>query len=305
LPTLCKAEQIAVVVVGESGLRRSTFAVVALLAALAQPAGAWAADGHTPGDPWERANRVGYSIHQFFDRLIIRPVAMTYKTVLPSVVRLGVRNVINNLDEPVVAFNDLFQGHPRRAGATTVRFVTNSTLGVAGIFDVAATLKNPHHDNGFALTMGRAKVAPGPYLFIPLAGPTTVRDLVGGVVDGALDPFHWFQYRHYREITVARPVVGGVDKRAEADADLTALMADATDPYATLRSVYLQNQQSQIDGDDAESVPALPDFDTPPAPTATPAPNPTAPAAASAPGPSAAASADSRPADGAPSALAP
>jgi phospholipid-binding lipoprotein MlaA len=287
-------------------LRRSTFAVVALLAALSLPAGAWAADARAPGDPWEKVNRTGYAIHQFFDRLIIRPVAMTYKTVLPSVARQGVRNVINNLDEPVVAINDLLQGHPKKAGATTVRFVTNSTIGIAGLFDVAEKLKNPHHDNGFALTMGRAKVKPGPYLFIPLVGPSTVRDLVGGVVDGAMDPFHWIQYRHYREVTVARAVVGGIDKRAEADADLTALMADATDPYATLRSVYLQNQQSQIDGSDPHAVPALPDFDTPPAPTATPAPNPPPPPTAPRPGPSAAApSAGLQPAEVAPSTPAP
>ena len=276
-------------------MRRSTLVLAALLASLVAAPAAWAAPDsapvaarvHAPGDPLEHANRVGYGIHQFLDRVLLRPVAMAYKAVVPGVVRTGVRHVLDNLDEPVVVANDLFQGHPGNAGRTTVRFAVNSTVGVLGLFDVAGKTGLPHHDNTFAFTLGRHHVKPGPYLFIPLVGPTTVRDLAGGVVDGTLDPFHWLHYRYRNPITVARAVAGGLDTRVEADADLSALMDGATDPYATLRSVYLQNQQSQIDGGDTTTLPALPDFDDPSAPSSKPEAKPAAPTPDPAPGPAA------------------
>ncbi len=251
-------------------MRRSTLALAALFAGLAFASGAWAAPAATPGDPYEHANRVGFGIHQFLDHVLLRPAALTYKTLVPGPVRTGVRHVLDNLDEPVVALNDLFQGHPGNAGRTTVRFAVNSTIGVLGVFDVAGKTGLPHHDNSFAFTLGRHHVKPGPFLFIPLVGPTTVRDLFGGAVDGALDPFHWIHYRYKNDITVSRAIVGGLDVRANADGDLKALLDGATDPYATLRSVYLQNQQSQIDGGDTTALPALPDFDEPAAPSPKP-----------------------------------
>ena len=256
-------------------MRRSALALAALIAGIVVAPGAWAAaPDQGPGDPYERVNRVGYAIHQVLDRLLLRPAALTYKALVPSLVRTGVRHALDNLDEPVVMLNDLFQGHPGNAGRTTVRFAVNSTLGVLGVFDVAGRTGLPHHDNSFAFTLGRHHVGPGPFLFIPLAGPTTVRDLFGGAVDGALDPFHWIRYRYRDQITVSRAVVGGLDLRANADDDLKSLTDSATDPYATLRSVYLQNEQSKVD-DGATVLPALPDFDedaTPSAPTASPEP---------------------------------
>ena len=267
-------------------MRRSILGLATLLAILAAPPAALAAadSAHAPGDPLEHANRLGFGVHQFLDRVLLRPVAMTYKAIIPSVIRTGVRHLLDNLDEPVVVANDVLQGHPATAGRTTVRFAVNSTVGVLGLFDVAAKTGLPHHDNSFALTLGRHHVKPGPYLFIPLAGPTTVRDLFGGAVDGALDPFHWLHYRYRNQITVARAVTGGLDARAEADSDLSALLDGATDPYATLRSVYLQHQQSQIDGGDATALPALPDFDEPASPSPKPNGKPSDPAPAPKPG---------------------
>ena len=259
-------------------MRRSTLAVLTVLTALALAPAAFAAPApHAPGDPFERANRVGYGVHQLIDTLLLRPAALTYKAVIPGFARTGIRHVLDNLDEPVVMLNDLLQGHPGDAGRTAVRFAANSTIGVLGVFDVAGKTGLPHHDNGFAFTLGRRHVKPGPFLFVPLLGPSTVRDAFGGVVDGVLDPFHWIRYRSYREITVARAVVGGLDVRANADADLNALMAGATDPYATLRSVYLQNQQSRIDGGDTTTLPALPDFDQPAEPSPKPDAKPETP----------------------------
>lgn len=246
------------------------FLIAAAVAALAVPGAAHAADGAFKGDPAEKINRVGYAIHQFLDRLLIRPVAMTYQKVVPAPLRDGVRHVLDNLGEPSIAANDLLQGHFKNARTATLRFATNSIFGVAGIFDMATPAGLPRHDNGFDVTLGRAGIKPGPYLFIPLIGPTTVRDAIGDGVNILLDPINSVIPHSAHTFVLTKGIVNGVDLRARSDAQLTAVMSDATDPYATLRSVYLQNEQSKID-DSASTLPPLPDFDedaTPPAPTA-------------------------------------
>jgi phospholipid-binding lipoprotein MlaA len=224
-------------------------------------------------DPAEKINRVGYAVHEFFDRILIRPIAMTYVKVVPGVLRDGVRRMLDNLGEPSIAGNDLLQGHVLKARTATLRFATNSTFGVLGFFDMATRAGLPRHDNGFDVTLGRAGMKPGPYLFIPFVGPTTVRDLIGGTVNTLLDPLHSVVPHDAHTFIIAKGVVNGVDLRARADAQLTAVLSDATDPYATLRSVYLQNEQSRID-DNSNALPPLPDFDE----DATPAPPSTPPA---------------------------
>ncbi|HEY2659422.1 MAG TPA: VacJ family lipoprotein [Caulobacteraceae bacterium] len=249
------------------------------------------AQGRSPSaaDPWEPANRFGFVVFMALDRAIIRPVAMIYSHVVPSPLRKGIHNMLSNMSEPVVGINDVFQGHFRKAGVTTARFVTNTTLGVGGLFDMASQMGAPHHDNGFDLTLGRYHVKSGPYLFVPIVGPTSVRDLFGYVVDGALDPLHWANYPHRTTIGLSRTLVGGADKRSLNDSSFESLLSDATDPYATLRSVYLQNEQSQIDEGRSPAQQPLPDFDesAPPGaqepaapPPETPQTPPTAPQAA-------------------------
>jgi phospholipid-binding lipoprotein MlaA len=248
--------------------RRLLIAVA--LAALYVPAAAHAADSASKSDPAEKFNRAGYAIHQFFDRVLIRPLAMTYQKVVPAPVRDGLRHVLDNLGEPSIAANDLLQGRLKNARTATVRFATNSIFGVGGIFDMATPAGLPRHENGFDITLGRAGFKPGPYLFIPLVGPTTVRDAIGDGVNVLLDPINSVIPHSAHTFVLTKGVVNGVDLRARSDAQLTALMSDATDPYATLRSVYLQNEQSKID-DGATSLPPLPDFDedaTPAAPSA-------------------------------------
>lgn len=258
-------------------MRKRRLLIVAAIAAFYGPAStASAADAPASGDPAEKINRVGYAIHEFFDRHLIRPAALTYQKVLPAPLRDGVRHMLDNLGEPNIAANDLLQGRLRKARTATLRFATNSTFGVLGFFDMATPAGLPRHDNGFDLTLGRAGVKPGPYLFIPLIGPTTVRDAVGGGVNILLDPLHGI---------LAKELVNGVDLRARADSQLTAVKSDATDPYATLRSVYLQNQRSRI-ADNATTLPPLPDFDEDATPDTSPAPqapktDPTIPALAS------------------------
>jgi phospholipid-binding lipoprotein MlaA len=276
----------------EPRVRRSIFAVILTLTALSAASAASAAarqTGAAPAsdDPWERVNRRGYAINQFLDRHFIRPAAMIYRALTPGPIGKGLHNMITNLSEPLVFINDVLQARPRRAASTTVRFAFNSTLGLAGLIDVAGHGGIAHHASTFGDTLGRYGVGPGPYIFLPLVGPSTVRDLLGFGVDLALDPVHWLSYRYRTEISTSATVVGGLDTRAAADDELKAILSDAADPYATMRSVYLQYRQGEIEGDRAgRNLPPLPQIDDPgePAPTPTPALQSVPPESEAAPG---------------------
>ncbi len=238
-----------------TGQRTAAVALAALFiagAAHAQGAG-------SPGDPWEKMNRGLYSIHQTLDHAFFRPLAMIYKAVLPAPLRKGLRNVIANLGKPVVFANDIVQHRFTDAGMTLTRFATNTTVGIGGLFDMATRAGVPDHDNGFGATLGRYGAGPGPYIFIPLVGPTTVRDLIGKGVDVASDPLTWARYSGDAGASAARTAVSGLDTRAEVDDQLKHLDDQSTDPYATLRSVYLQNRQAEIAGGQGP-IEDLPDF---------------------------------------------
>jgi len=241
---------------------------------LLNSAPALAADSAAPSndDPWEGLNRRIYSFNLGLDRALIRPAAMLYSHVIPSPIRTGIRNLLSNVSEPQVIINDILQVRFTRAGKATGRFLLNSTVGVGGLFDVATGAGLEQEGNSFAITLGRYGVKPGPYIYLPIVGPSTVRGVVGSALGGALDPLYWINYPYKTEVSISRVVVYGLDLRAESDATLRSLTVDATDPYATIRSAYLQNLQSQVTG---ESAPAqsLPDFDDVTAPAAPKAPS--------------------------------
>ena len=204
--------------------------------------------GHAPGDPLEGLNRHLFAGYLFSDRKFIRPVAMGYRHVVPKPVRSGLRNFFSNLGEPIVFLNDLLQLKPGRAFKTFERFVINSSLGLGGLIDVAKSpnLGLPHHDNGFGNTLAYYGVGPGPYLFLPIIGPTTLRDLLAGQGDDFVLPIAIGNPFDRLEYQIPRGVLSGIDDRAESDSDFKALLDSAVDPYATLRSVYLQNRAAEI-----------------------------------------------------------
>jgi phospholipid-binding lipoprotein MlaA len=257
---------------------RVALAGLAILLVLA-PAAARAA---AHDDPLESTNRQGYAIHQALDHSLLGKLASLFK-VIPAPIRSALRNIILNLREPGVAANDLLQGYPKQAVRSAARFLGNSTLGVGGVFDVATRAGLPHHDNGFADTFGRYGAGPGPYLFIPLVGPSTVRDLGGSFADILTDPFTWATFTHRWMVADGRTVMAGLDQRAEADQQLKAIDSMSTDSYASLRSLYLQNRAAVIASPPGvtpdAALPPLPDFDAPP-----PAPN-AAPSAPESPAP--------------------
>jgi len=206
------------------------------------------ADAGVPEDPLEGFNRAMFGVHQGLDKALYRPVAMGYKHVVPKPVRSGLRNFFRNLSEPVVFLNYLLQLRFGKAGRTLVRFGINSTVGLGGLVDVAASkeIGLPYKENNFGDTLAYYGVGPGPYLFLPLTGPTTLRDILGGPLDGSVlrialvKPFGRWEYQ------VSSAVISGLDRRAESDPELRALFAGAVDPYATLRSVWLQNRAAEV-----------------------------------------------------------
>lgn len=201
---------------------------------------------HAKGDPLEGFNRAMFSFNQSLDRAIFRPAAMGYKHAVPRPARSGLRNVFTNLSEPVVFVNDLLQLKPKRAVKTLFRALVNTVLGLGGLIDVAKGEGLPHRSNGFGNTLAFYGVKPGPYLFLPLMGPSTLRDFGGGQVDAAVLPLAVGKPFDRLEYQLPKAVITGLDARVEADAELKSLYSTALDPYATLRSVYLQSRAGEI-----------------------------------------------------------
>jgi phospholipid-binding lipoprotein MlaA len=236
-------------------------------------------------DPYEHFNRKSYGLFVWLDSHAIRPASVFYGHAVPSPLRGGFHNVIRNVNTPVVFFNDVLQLHPKAAGQTLGRFFLNSTVGLAGLADVATQAGIPYHSNGFGNTLGRYGVPPGPFIFIPVLGPSDVRDIFGYGIDSVSDPLTWIRYSGRWEVNASRTVIGGLDQRLQADPQLKQIDSMATDRYATLRSLYLQNRAAEVNGGKV-NVQALPDFgpDVGAEPASTPAaPGSNAPTTAPAP----------------------
>jgi len=198
-------------------------------------------------DPLEPTNRVFYTINNGIDTVILRPAAQAYRFVVPGPVRTGIGNALSNLGTPVRLGNDMLEGKPRRAGDTTMRFLINTTVGVLGIFDVATGWGYPGHDADFGLTLGNWGVPDGPFLFLPVFGPSGPRDATGLAVDAVADPFKWVgQGAVVEALNWTRFGLNGIDARERALDPIDSVKKTALDPYATFRSLYRQYRQSQL-----------------------------------------------------------
>jgi phospholipid-binding lipoprotein MlaA len=178
---------------------------------------------------------------------------------VPEPARTGVHNILSNLDTPVQLGNDVLQGKPRRAGDTTMRFLINTTLGVVGIFDVAKKLGYPNHDTDFGLTLALWGVPDGPFLFLPVLGPSNPRDAVGRGVDIVADPFTWVGHgAAVKALNWTRYVLTVVDARSQYLDAIDSIKKTALDPYATFRSLYRQHRTAAIEAardDDRGTLP--------------------------------------------------
>ncbi len=211
----------------------------------------------TPGDPLERWNRGTYRFNDAVDRAVLKPVAKGYQKHVPQVVRTGISNVLTNLAFPTTIVNDLLQLKLKDAAVDLGRFVLNSTLGLAGMLDPASDIGMPRNDEDFGQTLGRWGVPPGPYLVLPLLGPSTMRDAPAFVVDRQTD------LRVQLDLETEERVVIGVLSVIDGRASLLSLdppLQRAFDPYAFVRNAWLQRREYQVkDGDVPDEEEPLPD----------------------------------------------
>ena len=215
----------------------------------------------SPQDPWESWNRGVYKFNDALDRAVAKPVARTYVKVVPEPIRTGVTNFFANLDTPTVMVNDALQGKFLAAGNDLGRFLLNSTLGLGGILDPASSAGLARNNEDFGQTLGKWGVHSGPFLELPVLGPSDLRDGPARVVDSYTNPRqyiknNWIKYGLYLpDLT---------DRRA-ALLPLDETLKHVYDPYAFVRDAYLQHRTYLVsDGKVTEEAPLLdPDADVP------------------------------------------
>ena len=216
-------------------------------------------------DPLEGWNRNVYAFNEAVDKAAIEPVARAYRVATPGLFREGVRNFLSNLGQPVVFVNTVLQGNVDASGETFGRFLINSTIGVAGIFDVASSMGVAKHREDFGQTLGVWGVEEGAYLMLPLMGPSNVRDTIGMGTDRLFDPLTWTEFEDRdldNEILRGRAIVGAISTRERLIEQIERLR-EQPEPYVALRRNYTSQRQAAIRNGQIEQDPYkdLPDFD--------------------------------------------
>ena len=196
-------------------------------------------------DPYEATNREIFDLNQKIDRWTLRNAAENYNK-LPDPVRESAHNALTNLNLPITFANDVLQGEPSRAGQTVSRFTVNSTLGVAGLFDVASRMGIPEHSEDFGQTLAVWGVGEGPYLNLPLFGPAVPRDAVGRVVDIFFDPTIYIPIKLHLWLMVGQEYFTMLDLRARNLETLDEIERNSLDYYAATRSLYRQYRANEI-----------------------------------------------------------
>lgn len=200
-------------------------------------------------DPLEPLNRVTHTVNDAVDTLLLRPAAEAYRILVPPPIRAGVGNFLDNLLLPRTAVYDVLQGNTKKAGEAVARFAINSTIGVLGIFDFASDMGYPAQFEDFGQTMAvwAGTTNGGPYIVLPLLGPSNVRDTAGRAVDFFTDPWGYLgQGDTVEALRIARMGVQLIDTREALIEPLDALRASSIDYYAALRSAYVQQRARDI-----------------------------------------------------------
>ena len=197
-------------------------------------------------DPLEGLNRATYAFNDALDRAVLEPVAKGYQTVTPGFVRAGVMNLFTNIGDVATSLNNLLQGKAGDAASDAGRFLINSTLGVLGLFDVATPMGLEKHNEDFGQTLGRWGVNSGPFLVIPLMGPSTLRDAVARPVDSYAGYSRYMHHIPTRNATFGLEII---ELRANLLGASSTLDAAALDKYQFVRDAYLQRRlRSVYDG---------------------------------------------------------
>jgi phospholipid-binding lipoprotein MlaA len=198
-------------------------------------------------DPFERFNRSTHRFNVQVDRLVVEPVTNAYTVAVPDPARQTVRRVFSNLNSPAVIMNDLLQGELDAFAVALARFTVNTTVGVGGLFDPATGMGLEEHRTDFGQTLAVAGIGSGPFLVLPVLGPTTVRDGVGTVVDFFFRPTTYVTFGTDQLIYAGLEAGGGgFATREEHNEGLKALRASSIDYYAALRNAYFQSRTAEL-----------------------------------------------------------
>ena len=228
----------------------------ALVLAAAQPAAA-AADAEAERDPWEEMNRRTYNFNEWLDKWVLVPVATGWDVVAPEPVQTGISNIFRNSETVVVFVNNVLQLKPARAAEDFGRWVTNTTVGIGGLFDVATSVGIPENDEDFGQTLGYWGVPPGPYLVLPIFGPSNPRDTFGFGVDTVTEPWAWFVPIY---VSVPVSVFEYMNLRTIYLEEIDEFHETALDYYVFQRNAYVQNRAlavrdiEEVEKEEAEAL---------------------------------------------------
>ncbi|HEU0070305.1 MAG TPA: VacJ family lipoprotein [Alphaproteobacteria bacterium] len=217
--------------------------LTAELEAQAQPM----ADMEDENDPLEGLNRGIFEFNRVVDGVFIKPAAQIYRSVLPQEAQDGIRNFLRNLRSPIILLNNLLQGDMQAAGNTIGRFLLNTTAGLGGVLDLAADRGIPYRGEDFGQTLAVWGIGDGPYLMLPILGPSNLRDTSGIVAEWLVDPVNIYLDNEDLEwLIYVRAGLTGIDARARSIDVLNELERTSLDYYAAIRSLYRQQRTNDI-----------------------------------------------------------
>ncbi len=216
-------------------------------------------------DPYESFNRSTYESGYFLDRLIFRPLAELYRVTIPPGIRARVANVIGNMKEPGVFANNVLQGEFGKAGTTLERFGINTTVGIGGMWDFAGEWGMYRQTGDFGQTLAVWGMDEGPYIFLPLFGPSDMRDTLGRAMDFAMSPWPYVAYFNggtnalidYEMVSFGSDLVVRRERNIEK---IDILRASSLDFYATARSAFLQHRRQDVCGHVSGHLPQIEDY---------------------------------------------
>ncbi len=217
------------------------------------------ADFEQLNDPLEPTNRVIFAFNDGLDTYLLRPVAEGYRAVVPPFGRARVADVLDNLKSPVYLANDLLQADFSQAAATIERFLLNTSFGVLGLMDVAGPLGIPAHSSDLGQTLGIWGIGEGPYLVLPLFGPSNPRDAIGLGIESYADPIdRYLQNNSMDWVSWTRLGVTAVSRREAYLDSLDDIKRTSLDFYSTMRSLYRQRRNAQINGTETSGGSVMP-----------------------------------------------
>lgn len=201
---------------------------------------------HENNDPLEPTNRKILALDEFVDKYSLEPVARAYRDYVPDQVQYRLHDFLANLQAPVIEINDLLQGNLTRGWTTLRRFAVNSTIGGLGLFDVATIWNLPFHDADYGETLGVWGIGEGPYVVLPIFGPSNVRDAIGVGLGFVLDPLAFVGGANAAYAGYARGATGAIDDRTAQLDTLDEMKKNSIDFYAEMRSMYRQHREFEI-----------------------------------------------------------